>query len=243
MDRVDRLNNNNATTVKPPAASGFTGSYELIYHASLSFRAAPVQMLLLDAGIPYTMLEPTWSDDRVIARNAGNHPVFAPPAIRHGDFTLSQTSAIMSFLGEEHGYGAVGAEQKATHLQVILDAADVGSEVFGCAKSREAKGKFAAAEAGGRLKNWLAHFNKIHAKAAASTGGAFLFGGAPTAADFMLLSVFESLAFALGTEAVAAVCPKGLEGWRGAMESRPFYAVFKAQAKPNLFPSMAAGAQ
>jgi glutathione S-transferase len=236
LDQVDDLK---AGGTHPHVQRFAEGGYVIVYHAKLSFRAAPIQMLLLDANIPFTMVEPTWGNDRVIDRNAGNHSVFAPPAIRRGNFTLSQTCAIMSFLGQTHGYSVIGLEQSATCLQVILDSADVSSELFACAKDKEAKNKFATADAGGRLGNWFGHLDKIAAKAAAA-GKTFLFGNAPTSADFMLLSAFESLDFALGPEKVVAMCPSGLQTWRAAMEARPFYAVYKARAKPNLFASMQA---
>ena len=113
----------------------------------------------------------------------------------------------------------------------------MSSELFGCAKDKEAKDKFSSPESGSRLGNWLSHLNKIYAKSAGKT---FLFGDAPTSADFMLLSAFESLDFAIGPSRVLALCPDGLKGWRAAMEARPFFAAYKAQAKPNLFPSMKA---
>jgi glutathione S-transferase len=219
-----------------------SASYQVVYHAALAFRAAPIQMLLLDAKIDFTMVEPTWGEDRVIENNAGNHTVFAPPVIRRGDFTLSQTSAIMHYLGERHGYSPSGGpEASATCLQVILDAGDVGAELFACAKDKEAKAKFASTESGGRLGNWLAHLNKIYSKSKAA-GNAFLFGSVPTSADFMLLSTLESLDFAIGAPQVAELCPEGLTAWRVSMEARPFFEAYKAHAKPNLFPSMKAEA-
>jgi hypothetical protein len=77
--------------------------YELIYHAGFTGRSAPIQLLLLDAGVEYTLRTPTWSPDRVIQDSPGL-PVFAPPVLIHEDFVLAQTTAIMLYLGKLHGY-------------------------------------------------------------------------------------------------------------------------------------------
>ena len=102
-------------------------------------------MLLLDAGESFTMTEPEWGDEfRVVKDNPGC-AVFAPPVLRKGDFTLSQTCSIMSYLGAVHDYAppATSAEAAATCLQVTLDVGDIGSELFACAKDQAAKAKFA----------------------------------------------------------------------------------------------------
>jgi hypothetical protein len=41
-------------------------AYKLVYHSSLGFRAAPIQMLLLEAGVAFEMVEPFWGEDRVV---------------------------------------------------------------------------------------------------------------------------------------------------------------------------------
>jgi hypothetical protein len=83
------------------------GKYLIVYHSRLGFRASPIQMLLLDAGVEFEMREPEWGEDRVVAGNPGL-PVFAPPVLRKGDFVLSQTCAIMNYLGSIHGYTPTG---------------------------------------------------------------------------------------------------------------------------------------
>ena len=44
-------------------------AYKLVYHSSLGFRAAPIQMLLLEAGVAFEMVEPFWGEDRVVVLN------------------------------------------------------------------------------------------------------------------------------------------------------------------------------
>jgi hypothetical protein len=94
------------------------------------------------------------------------------------------------------------------------------------------------AKDGGRLSNWLKHLDAFRAKAGGGSG--FLCAGHPTAADFFLVSAFDALDFSLGPEATAGITPDGLKAWRALMEARPSFAAFKAQAKPALFPRMAA---
>ena len=110
--------------------------YTLVYHEHLAFRAAPIQMLLLDAEAEFKMAPPEWGEDRVVAANPGC-AVFAPPVLRKGDFTLGQTTAIMDYLGRAHGMLKGSAEQLATANQLTLDVADIGSELFGVAKDAE----------------------------------------------------------------------------------------------------------
>ena len=83
------------------------GPYKLVYHSKLGFRAAPIQMLLLDAGVDFEMVEPHWGADRVIENNPGM-PSFAPPSLRVGDVTVAQTPAILKYLGRVLGYDADG---------------------------------------------------------------------------------------------------------------------------------------
>jgi hypothetical protein len=67
----------------------------------------------------------------------------------------------MQYLGQVHGYHAslVNPESLGTANQLLLDAADVGSELFGLAKDAGKKADFC--KAGGRLHNWLKHLNGV----------------------------------------------------------------------------------
>ena len=208
--------------------------YTLVYHEHLAFRAAPIQMLLLDAEAEFKMAPPEWGEDRVVATNPGC-AVFAPPVLRKGDFTLGQTTAIMDYLGRTHGMLKGSAEQLATANQLTLDVADIGSELFGLAKDAEKKAAFAQNDPDGRLFKWLAHVGKVHAR---HEGPFLLTVEQPTPADFMLCSMFEALDFALGAAAVKLITPATLQAWRATVQARPFFAKFMAIGKPQLFPSM-----
>ena len=213
--------------------------YEIVYHSKLSFRAAPIQMMLLDAGAEFTMTDPHWGTDRVVEANPGT-PAFAPPALRVGDTTVAQTPAILHFLSERLGYHARSdsAEIGAAHLQLLLDIGDVTSELFAeVRKGAEAKAKFGSSEDGGRLRNWLEHLRKIYARR--SGGRGFLFEpDRPMAADYFMLAAVESFEFCYGVQHMRALLPPEIATWRALMEERPFFRRYQQQAKPILFESM-----
>jgi glutathione S-transferase len=213
---------------------------KLVYHNSLGFRAAPIQLLLLDAGVQFEMVEPFWGDDRVVEANPGM-PAFAPPALCIGDVTIAQTPAILEYLGETLDYGAPaegGAIERAAHLQLVLDIGDVTSELFvEVRKSAEAKAKFGQTEDGGRLKNWLNHLAKAYIRRTGGNGFLFL-EGKPTVADFFLLVALESFDFCYGREHIAGLMPSEFCAWRERMQARPSFEAYQQQAKPILFENM-----
>jgi glutathione S-transferase len=230
------------TTASPPhdqQQPSQTPVLKLVYHNALGFRAAPIQLLLFDAGAKFEMVEPYWGGDhRVVEANPGM-PAFAPPALCVGDVTIAQTPAILNYLGDTFGYGPDGgAIDRAAHLQLLLDIGDVTSELFAeVRKSPEAKAKFGQAEDGGRLKNWLQHLAKAYTR---RTGGkGFLFvESRPTASDFFLLVALESFDFCYGPALLADILPGEFRPWRERMQARPSFAAYQRQAKPILFESM-----
>mmetsp|Transcript_29450 Transcript_29450/g.54509 ORF Transcript_29450/g.54509 Transcript_29450/m.54509 type:complete len:215 (-) Transcript_29450:146-790(-) len=212
--------------------------YEIIYHKHLTFRSAPIEMMLLDAGISFTRVEPQWAPNRVLGESPAG-PCFAPPVLRETatDFCVSQFPAIMNYLGNVHGYGqsASGPKEEAVSLQVLLDVCDIGSELFKVGKDDEGKEIFVAT--GERLSTWFIHLDRMIAK----RGGQFLLGDNITAADFALISLFDCLDFCLGADKVSAIVPDGLKACRSALETRPFYAAYHSQAEaPGLFESFKA---
>ena len=143
----------------------------------------------------------------------------------------------MQYLGNVHGYhtSLSSNEAVATANQLLLDAADIGSELFTIGKDADKKSEFT--KEGGRLHNWLKHFNKAHMK----TSGPFLMGDNVVPADFMLLSVFECLDFAIGASVYEKILPREISTWLVEMRKRKSYEDFKAtNPSPILFPSMKA---
>ena len=200
--------------------------YEIIYHVGFSGRAMPVIHLLLEAGLTYTLVAPSWGADRCVTPNPG-HPVFAPPVLKKGDFHLAQTSAIMQYLGAKHGFAPADAEVAASCSQVTMDAADVLAETLNQKKEADKGEKFFSE--GGRFSSWAGHFDRILQK----SGGPYLFGAEPTFADFALFSTMESLYFNY-KEKCLAVMPDGFKSWLETMESRPSTVAYRALNMPNL---------
>ena len=166
--------------------SEFTG-YEVYYHPGFHGRSAAAQLLLIEANEQYKMMPCTWSPERVVNPNP-NYPVFAPPCIKKGDFVLSQTPAINSYLGKKHGFAPASMEENATCDQLGLDASDIVVESFA---NKSAEKREAFLSEGGRLASWLGHFEKALGK----QEGPFLFGETLTHADFTLWGTLSTVLF------------------------------------------------
>ena len=142
------------------------------------------------------------------------HPVFACPVLRqalhhqpstslHKNLCLSQTPAILQYLGNVHGsdhtrhVGNLAPQSahwelitSAYCLQLALDAADIWTEAYG------KKGPFANAEEREQTEQWLSvrFCNKWLAHLERTFGcfsGAYFFGDHPTYADYSLMNAFQ----------------------------------------------------
>ena len=109
--------------------------WQLIYWPTFPGRGDFVRLMFEEAGVAY--------DD--VCRIEDSHlavlafyqppepgvvaPVFAPPTIRKGEFVLSQTAAILQYLGRLFGlYPSGGAEEEARAMQLTLTVMDYVSE-------------------------------------------------------------------------------------------------------------------
>ncbi len=206
--------------------------YQLCYHEGLGGRSIGIQLLLLDAGIKYDMIPVVQGGrDRVLGENGG-FPVFAPPALVSGDFTLGQSPAICYYLGQKHGYVPNNPEVAAHCMQIILDSADIFSESAKARNELDRGSKYVAA--GGRLSQWMEHLNKIFN----FYSGNFICGENISAADFMLLQAFIVNDYLFGAHNIASITPDSLKQWKSAMFSRPSLAAYIALGDNILFPSM-----
>lgn len=204
--------------------------YDIIYHRGFTGRAAPVIHLLIEAGLTYTLVAPTWGADRCATPNPG-HPVFAPPVLKKGDFHLAQTCAILQYLGAKHGFTPSDPELAASCLQASMDSADVLVEISNQIKSED-KGVAFLSE-GGRLSIWMEHFARIISK----HGGPFLYGAEPKFADFHLFAILSALSFcfpSFGTDRL----PENLRAFYEAFEARPSTIALKGLGMPALPESM-----
>ena len=209
----------------PPAASE---DYEIYYHAGFTGRSLPIQMLLRDKGIAYKVV-PAIHDgtDKVVGSQQG-YPVFACPAIKKGDFVLSQTNVILSYLGKKHGLAPTSDEDIAKCDQLTADASDVVSEVFKHSKDEDKGEAFLAP--GGRLSTWFAHFDKC---LSVNSTGPFLFGENPTYADFNLVGLIDLLQFFFDDK-FAPLVSENMTNWLGACVCRNSYMALQAEGLPIL---------
>ena len=207
----------------PPASEG----YEIFYHKGFTGRSLPIIMLLKDVGVEYEVV-PCVQDgpDRVVG-NVQGYPVFAPPALKAGNFVLSQTSAILSYLGKKHGCAPSSDEDIAKCDQLTNDAADVTAEIFKASKSEDKGASFIAA--GGRLAAWFSHFDK----ALTASSGPFFFGENPTYADFAFVPVFDLLQFYFD-DRFAPLVSETLTDWLSACCCRNSYMAIQASGEPIL---------
>lgn len=94
-----------------------TEPYELIYWPGFPGRAEHIRLALEEAGASYTDTAQTGNPDPVLALVDPSRappgddlcpPIFAPPALRHGDLLLSQLPNILLYLAPRLGLAPEG---------------------------------------------------------------------------------------------------------------------------------------
>lgn len=141
--------------------------------------------------------------------DATNPPPLAPPALRHGDLLLSQTSNILLYLGPKLGLaGPGGGDGDAVYHvnQLALTALDglsdeahdthhpVATGAYYEDQKEEAKRR-AADYISNRLPKFLGYFERV-LRGEASGGGEWLYGGQLTYADLVLWQCVDGVSFA-----------------------------------------------
>ena len=106
------------------------GRYELFYWPSIQGRGEFVRLALEAAGAPYVDVARRPAEEgggvkvltALLAETSGGGPFFAPPILRHGAVTLSQTGAILQYLGPRLGLVPEdeASRVKANHLQLTI---------------------------------------------------------------------------------------------------------------------------
>eukprot|EP00009_Paramoeba_aestuarina_P002931 CAMPEP_0201506268 /NCGR_PEP_ID=MMETSP0161_2-20130828/196_1 /ASSEMBLY_ACC=CAM_ASM_000251 /TAXON_ID=180227 /ORGANISM="Neoparamoeba aestuarina, Strain SoJaBio B1-5/56/2" /LENGTH=217 /DNA_ID=CAMNT_0047900309 /DNA_START=100 /DNA_END=753 /DNA_ORIENTATION=+ len=208
--------------------------FQIIYHKTLTFRAAPIQMILLHVGQSFEMIEPTWHPDRCLQNNPG-YPAFAPPVLVEGSFTLGQTNAIVHYLGRKFhlGFNSNDVQLLATTQQLVNDVGDLGSELFKIGKDAEEKKKWLSEGEDSRLHKWLVHLDK----AQQINGKKYFQCDEPTEVDFSAVVAFDCLDYSLG-EGWRELASEGQRNWYKDMTNLPFYEAYTKQATaPILFES------
>ena len=92
-----------------------------------------VRLMFEEAGVPYDDVCRKAKDSAAVMKFYNGeelgYPVQFPPIIKKGDFVLSQTPAILEYLGKKFGlYPDGGAEEEAHAMQLTLAVADCLAE-------------------------------------------------------------------------------------------------------------------
>lgn len=199
-------------------------TWELFYHADpFKGRAEFVRLMFEVAGVSYTekggdemaAILAAWKpSSEILAMTKAN---FAPPVIRRGEFSLSQTTAILQYLGEEYGMMPSSLEERTFAMQLTLSVADALNECRGPFHPKVTSGSYSIQKEeavvsvkefckdDGRWDKWLFHFANVISLRRAGTGKAdgFLFGAGdkimyPDVALFYMVEAMQSQ-FADGT--------------------------------------------
>lgn len=197
------------------SANGDT--YHLIYWPGIPGRGEFVRLALEEAGAKYTDTALSKNGGKTVVSslfgdNAGDStspPNFAPPILKHGKFTLSQTSNILLYLGAQLGLAPSVTDDPIGMYQVnslALTALDgLSNEAHDThhplavadyyedqkdAALRKAKDYREA-----RLPKFFSYFETA-LSSNSSKGGEYLYGGRFTYADLVLFQALDGVTFA-----------------------------------------------
>ncbi len=183
-------------------------AYELYYWPSIQGRGEFVRLALEAAGAPYRDVARLPAEEgggvrvltALLAETTGGGPFFAPPILRHGQVTLSQTAAILQYLGPRLGLcpDDEPSRLKAHHLQLtvadfVLEAHDthhpIASSLYYHDQKPEALRR-AELFVKNRLPKYLGYFERV-LDGNGAAGGRHAVG---TALSYVDLSLFQIMA-------------------------------------------------
>jgi glutathione S-transferase len=101
-------------------------SWKLYYWPGFPGRGELVRLMLEELGLSYEDVGVTKGAQEVLKLMRGEHggwPVRAPPIVQNGDFYLSQTHAILEYLGKKYGAwpkGGIEEEARASQINMML---------------------------------------------------------------------------------------------------------------------------
>ncbi len=200
--------------------------YELYYWPSIQGRGEFVRLALEAAGAPYVDVARVPAEEgggvkvlqALLASTAGGGPFFAPPVLRHGGVTLSQTAAILQYLGPRLRLvpDDDGSRLRAHHLQLtiadfVLEAHDthhpIASSLYYEDQKPEATRR-ARAFVQSRLPKYLGYFERA-VESNGAGAGPHAVGAALSYVDLSLFQVMVGLeyAFPRALSRVAAQTP------------------------------------
>ncbi|OQO00872.1 hypothetical protein B0A48_13559 [Cryoendolithus antarcticus] len=238
--------------------------YTLLYHPGIPGRAEFIRLAFEATGTPYTDLANSASDGYATVRKAcidpdalsslgDNPPVFAPPALQvkgegkgGGDFLISQTSNILSYLGPRLGLAGEDEADKLWVGQVVSTALDLNNEVHDThhpiaiadyyENQKDEALKKTVDFRKNRLPKFFGYFERMLKWNEKQQGerkreGVYLLGSQLTMADLVVWQVLDGLFFAFPEEMKARTeefglllgdfygSVKGEKGLKGYLES------------------------
>lgn len=188
-------------------------TYELFYWPSIQGRGEFVRLALEAAGAPYVDVARLPAEQgggvkvltALLAATDGGGPFFAPPVLRHGAVTLSQTAAILQYLGPRlHLVPDDEASRlKANHLQLtiadfVLETHDthhpIASSLYYQDQQAEALRR-AVLFIRNRIPKYLGYFERVLETNVAGSGQRTV-GAALSYVDLSLFQIMVGLGYA-----------------------------------------------
>ena len=189
------------------------GTYELFYWPTIQGRGEFVRLALEAAGEPYVDVARLPAAEgggvkvltALLAETSAAGPFFAPPILRHGSVTLSQTGAILQYLGPSLGLVPEdeASRVKANHLQLtisdfLVEAHDahhpIASSLYYDDQKPEALRR-ADLFVKNRIPKYLGYFERVLATNSAA-GGRHAVGAALSYVDLSLFQVMSGVGYA-----------------------------------------------
>lgn len=223
--------------------------YELYYQPTIQGRGEFIRLALEDAGADYIDVarDPSFGRPgimKIIEDPTLEHPPFAPPFLKAGEFLISQTANILQFLGPRLGLVPQSEESRLWAHQLQLTIADwlyetgqthhpIANVLYYEQQKDEAK-KRAAHFISTRIPKFLGYFERILKLNAKS--GDFVFGEEVSYVDLSLFQMIEGLryAFPKTMAQVEAQYPK-LIALRDDVTARPRIAAYLSSPRRLAF--------
>ncbi|HXT99304.1 MAG TPA: glutathione S-transferase [Polyangia bacterium] len=223
--------------------------YELYYWPSIQGRGEFVRLALEAAGAPYRDVARLPAEEgggvgaltALLAETTGCGPYFAPPVLRHGAVTLSQTAAILQYLGPRLGLCSddEAGRLKANQLQLtiadfVLEAHDthhpIGAGLYYHDQKPEAARR-AELFVKNRIPKYLGYFERV-LEANAGAGGRYAVGTALSYVDLSLFQIMTGLGYAFprALSRLASALPR-LEALRRHVAAEPRIAAYLASPR------------
>jgi glutathione S-transferase len=187
--------------------------YELYYWPSIQGRGEFVRLALEAAGAPYVDVARLPAEEgggvkvltALLAATDGGGPFFAPPVLRHGALTLSQTGVILQYLGPRLRLvpDDEGSRLRANHLQLtiadfVVETHDthhpIASSLYYHDQQPEALRR-AVLFIKNRIPKYLGYFERVLETNVAG-GGWHAVGAATSYVDLSLFQVMTGLGYA-----------------------------------------------